>query len=66
MDDDVRRGATSVGPHRDDFEFMLDEHNARDFGSQGQQRSCVLALKLAELQYMEDVPASHRYYYSMT
>lgn len=55
LDDDLRRGATSVGPHRDDFDFVLSGHIARDFGSQGQQRSCVLALKLAELNYMESV-----------
>jgi DNA replication and repair protein RecF len=55
MDEDIRRGATSIGPHRDDFDFLLSGHNARDFGSQGQQRSCVLALKLAELEYMESV-----------
>lgn len=52
-DEDIRRGATSVGPHRDDFDFLLSGHNARDFGSQGQQRSCVLSLKLAELHYMQ-------------
>lgn len=50
--DDIRRGATSVGPHRDDFSFRISGRDARDFGSQGQQRSCVLALKLAELELM--------------
>jgi DNA replication and repair protein RecF len=52
--DDVRRGATSVGPHRDDFTFLIDGRDARDFGSQGQQRSCVLAMKLAELSLMRE------------
>lgn len=52
-DEDMRRGATSVGPHRDDFTFLVNGHDARDFGSQGQQRSCVLATKLAELKIME-------------
>ena len=46
--EDIVTGSTSVGPHREDMNFMLDGHNARSFGSQGQQRSCVLALKLAE------------------
>ncbi len=55
MDEDIRRGATSVGPHRDDFDFVLDGRDAKAFGSQGQQRSCVLALKLAELRFMEEV-----------
>lgn len=54
MEEDIRRGATSVGPHRDDFDFMLDGRDARSFGSQGQQRSCVLALRLAELRFMEE------------
>ena len=52
-EDDVRRGQTSVGPHRDDFEFLIDGRDARDFGSQGQQRSCVLAMRLGELRIME-------------
>ena len=53
-DEDIRRGATSVGPHRDDFSFQIDGHDARDYGSQGQQRSCVLALRLAEVRLMEE------------
>ncbi len=52
--DDIRRGSTSVGPHRDDFTFLIEGHDARDFGSQGQQRSCILAMKLAELNLMEE------------
>ena len=51
--DDIRRGATSTGPHRDDFDFLIDGRAARDYGSQGQQRSCVLAMKMAELTLME-------------
>lgn len=46
---DMKMAATSVGPHRDDFQFILDQRDARDYASQGQQRTCVLALKLAEL-----------------
>lgn len=53
-DDDIRRGATSHGPHRDDFDFLLDGRDAKAFASQGQQRSCVLALKLAEMKFMEE------------
>ena len=41
-------GVTSVGPHRDDVEFLLNGISARSFGSQGQQRSIALALKLTE------------------
>jgi DNA replication and repair protein RecF len=51
-EDDIRRGSISSGPHRDDFRFVVAGRDARDYGSQGQQRSCVLALKLAELRLM--------------
>ena len=46
--DDLAAGYTSVGPHRDDLELSLNGRSVKAFGSQGQQRSCVLALKLAE------------------
>ena len=45
---DIRRGHTSRGPHRDDLQFRIEEEAARSFGSQGQQRSAALAMKLAE------------------
>ncbi len=45
---DLRAGFTTVGPHRDDIEVMIGGNSARLFGSQGQQRSGVLSLKLAE------------------
>ena len=45
---DIRSGFTSVGPHRDDLDITLSGLSARMYGSQGQQRSAVLALKLAE------------------
>ncbi|MBQ4240025.1 MAG: hypothetical protein II672_02820 [Oscillospiraceae bacterium] len=46
--DDIRLGYSTVGPHRDDLELLLDGDPARVYGSQGQQRTAVLALKLAE------------------
>lgn len=49
------QGTTLVGPHRDDLDFMLNGTPARQYASQGQQRTLVLALKLAELQLIEDV-----------
>ena len=52
--EDLRTARTNVGPHRDDFEVRLDGQSARSFGSQGQQRSCVLALKLAECKILQD------------
>lgn len=49
---DVVSGHTSVGPHRDDLEITLDGEPARGFASQGQKRSAVLALKLAEAELL--------------
>jgi len=45
---DVARAFTGSGPHRDDILFLLDGHDARFFGSQGQQRLLVLCLKMAQ------------------
>ena len=47
--DELRRGMVLVGPHRDDVELALDGSAARAFASQGQARTLVLALKLAEV-----------------
>ncbi|GAB4270120.1 MAG: DNA replication/repair protein RecF [Candidatus Promineifilaceae bacterium] len=49
---DIARGSTSVGPHRDDWHFVLNGRSLSSFGSRGQQRSAILALKLAEIQWM--------------
>ncbi|MDG2616915.1 DNA replication/repair protein RecF [Thermoleptolyngbya sichuanensis XZ-Cy5] len=46
---------TLVGPHRDEIEFTINHTPARQYGSQGQQRTLVLALKLAELKLIESV-----------
>jgi len=46
--EDMRRGSTSLGPHRDDLKILLDGQDARAYGSQGQQRTAVVSLKLAE------------------
>jgi DNA replication and repair protein RecF len=54
-EEELARGQTAVGPQRDDVEVWLDEHEARTFASQGQQRSAVLSLKLAELHYLAEV-----------
>lgn len=51
---DVRRQQTTRGPHRDDIEFFIDESPARSHGSQGQQRSVALAVKLAEVALIHD------------
>jgi DNA replication and repair protein RecF len=49
------QGTTLVGPHRDDVDFAINQTSARQYGSQGQQRTLVLALKLAELRLIEEV-----------
>ena len=51
--EDLRRGSTGVGPHRDDLRILLGGQDARSFGSQGQQRTAVVSLKLAEAALME-------------
>ncbi|NLC76662.1 MAG: DNA replication/repair protein RecF [Clostridia bacterium] len=51
---DLRNGYTSVGPHRDDFCCLLNDVDARHYGSQGQQRTTVLTLKLAMLKLMAE------------
>jgi DNA replication and repair protein RecF len=50
-----QQGKTVVGTHRDEIEFIINNTPARYYGSQGQQRTLVLALKLAELKLIEEV-----------
>lgn len=47
---DIKMSSTSMGPHKDDFEFYLNDKNLKLYGSQGQQRLAVLALKLSEVE----------------
>ncbi|MGK7890553.1 MAG: DNA replication/repair protein RecF [Leptolyngbyaceae cyanobacterium] len=49
------QGTSLVGPHRDEIDFLIDQTPARQYGSQGQQRTLVLALKLAELTLIKSV-----------
>lgn len=52
---DVRRGFTTRGPHRDDLDVLVEGRLARQYGSQGQQRTAVIAIKLATLQTAIDI-----------
>ncbi|MBQ7689377.1 MAG: DNA replication/repair protein RecF [Clostridia bacterium] len=52
---DLINKTTCVGPHRDDMEILIDGARARLYGSQGQQRSCALALKLGESSVIKSV-----------
>lgn len=52
---DLESGHTTVGPHRDDLNVLINNKSARSFGSQGQQRSSVIALKMSEAQVIYDI-----------
>ena len=51
---DLVRKTTSVGPHRDDVTFMMNDIDLRKFGSQGQQRTAALSLKLSEIELVKN------------
>lgn len=51
--EDIKDGHTSAGPHRDDVCIKINGDNVRSFGSQGQQRSCVLSMKIAEAELIK-------------
>ena len=53
LEEDLRRGTTGLGPHRDDLLLTIDGTDARGFASQGQQRTAVVSLKLAESDLVE-------------
>lgn len=53
QDKDVKLKQTTVGPHRDDFSFMVKNIDIRRFGSQGQQRTAALSLKLSEIELVK-------------
>lgn len=50
---EIDRGVTLIGPHRDDLIFFVNDYNVQTFGSQGQQRTTALSLKLAEIELMK-------------
>lgn len=52
--DEIRRKQSLIGPHRDDIQLLLNAANAQRFASQGQQRSLVISLKLAELKRVKE------------
>lgn len=54
LEKDIRFGTTSVGPHRDDMMFLVNGIDIRKYGSQGQQRTAALSLKLSEIRLVED------------
>jgi len=52
-EDEICRGITLMGPHRDDLIFTVNNNNLKLYGSQGQHRSAVLSIKLAELEFFK-------------
>ena len=52
---ELRRRQTLVGPHLDDLVFLIDNKSARSYGSQGQQRSVVLSIKMAEVKLIREM-----------
>ena len=56
-DRDVRRGTTTVGPHRDDLVLALGGKDTRHFGSAGQQRTAAIALRLLEAESLDSQEA---------
>lgn len=55
QDIDIRYQSTQLGPHRDDITFMIDDMDVKKFGSQGQQRTVALSLKLAEIELVKKI-----------
>lgn len=54
LEKEIRLKSTLYGPHRDDFTFNLEDNNLKEFGSQGQQKMAVIALKLSEIEIFQD------------
>jgi DNA replication and repair protein RecF len=52
---DIKLKQTCVGPHRDDFSFYVGDIDIRKFGSQGQQRTAALSLKLSEIELVKKI-----------
>ena len=54
MYDEYRRGSTLIGPHKDEIEFKINKVDVKQFASQGQQKTFLIALKIAEYFYLQD------------
>jgi len=52
--EEIARGVTTIGPHRDDLRFIINKADLGDYGSRGQMRTTLLALKLAEVEWMKE------------
>ncbi len=54
-DKDLKYQTTSIGPHRDDLGFFINDIDVKSFGSQGQQRTTALSLKLSEISLVKQL-----------
>ena len=52
--EEIARGVTTIGPHRDDLRFIINKADVGNYGSRGQMRTTLLALKLAEVEWMRE------------
>ena len=55
LEKEIILGKTIVGIHADDIEFVLDENNIKDFGSEGQQKNAIIAFKLCEIEIIKEI-----------
>lgn len=56
---EIEQGTTLIGPHRDDLHFLVNGKNVQTFGSQGQQRTTALSVKLAEIDLMKAITGEY-------
>ncbi len=56
---EIDQGTTTIGPHRDDLIFYVNDRNVQTYGSQGQQRTTALSLKLAEIELMHEMTGEY-------
>lgn len=54
LEKEIKQKTTLYGPHRDDFTFNIESNNLKDFGSQGQQKMAIIALKLSEIEIFKN------------
>lgn len=58
-ENDLLLGSTGVGPHRDDIDFLINGISAKNYGSQGQQRSVIIAVRLSEAEMLKEICGEH-------
>lgn len=56
---DIERRYTNFGPHKDDFEVLINDEDVKNFGSQGQQRTSVLSIKFASINIIKDITGEY-------